>query len=765
MARLAALRHRDFRLFLLGQGVSLVGTWMQRVAFAWLAYRLTGSALLLGLVVFLSQLPTLILAPFAGVLLDRRDRRRVLLLTQSLAMAQALLLAGLAHGGALGSGGLLLLAVLLGLVEAVDAPARQALLPALLPVESLGSAITLLALLVNGARLLGPLLGGAVVVAFGEATCFLLNGLSFAAMLGTLLLLRPARQPAAAPRRARPTAELREGLRYAFTIRPLGALLLLLAAVSLLGGSYVVLLPALAREVLGGDARTLGLLGGATAVGAVLGALYLGGRRGPACLLRSAGAGAVLLGAGLTLLALARALPAALLALTAVGLGVLVCSAAVSTLLQTLVAEEKRGRVMGLYSAAFVGMLPPGALLAGELATRLGLSATLLLSGLGCLAAGLAFLAAHAGGRFLVPLERLAAASPRWLLLLLLLPLGCRPASPPPARPERVWFEAQRAVYGGTPARLKLWLPAAQRTEGEELAQACWAELDRLGTIFNSFSATSEVGRLNAKVREASSGSTSGQVSRDLAAALEVSRRVHTASGGAFDPTVWPLKRLWREAVRVQRAPSDEELASAAAALGLSRVVLQRGDPPQVTLRGVELDLGGVAKGYAVDRLGAILRARGVTTALVQLGGEILAYGESDLGPWRLGVQHPTRRGELYGVIEQRGAVRLSTSGNYQQPLRIGGREYYHIFVPATGRPAETRVRGVTLASFGAGPDSATLDAAATAAVVLGGERGVALARALGAEALLIEGPEGALREHATPGLISRWRRSARTSH
>jgi thiamine biosynthesis lipoprotein len=178
----------------------------------------------------------------------------------------------------------------------------------------------------------------------------------------------------------------------------------------------------------------------------------------------------------------------------------------------------------------------------------------------------------------------------------------------------------------------------------------------------------------------------------------------------------------------------------------------------------MQLDLGGVAKGYAVDRLGQLLRRRGVTAAVAQVGGEVLAFGESDVGPWRLGVQHPTKRGQIYGVVEHRGTVRVSTSGNYEQPVRIGGRTYYHILVPSTGRPASTRVRGVTVASFDGGPDNATLDAAATAAVVVGAKRATALIRALGGEALVIEGAPGGLRESVTPGFAARWRRRARSS-
>jgi thiamine biosynthesis lipoprotein len=349
----------------------------------------------------------------------------------------------------------------------------------------------------------------------------------------------------------------------------------------------------------------------------------------------------------------------------------------------------------------------------------------------------------------------------RWLCVLLIAcPPGCRDRATPSELVPRKgsWFEARRTVYGRIPARVKLWLPARRRGEAGAIKAACWAELDRLGRVFNAFSPASEIGRLNARPT-----ARPVTISKDLAAALRVARRVHAASGGAFDPTVWPLKRLWRRAAARRRLPTDEELDEALAGVGLAHLRVD-GDPPRLTraIAGVQLDLGGVAKGYAVDRLGRLLRARGVTAALVQLGGEVLAFGRSDVGPWRLGVQHPTARGQVYGVVEHRGTVRVSTSGNYEQPVRIGGKTYYHVFVPTTGRPASTRVRGVTVASFDGGPDSATLDAAATAAVVTGARRATKLVRALGGEALVIEGATDALREAVTPGFAARWRRRAR---
>jgi len=386
---LRALRHRDFRLFFVGQGVSLVGTWLQRVAFAWLVYRLTGSALVLGLVSSIGQLPTLVLSPWAGVFLDRRDRRRMLLLTQSAAMAQAFSLAGLVLWGVPTATQLAGLALALGVIDAFDAPARQSLLPAMVGGGDLVNAIALSSLLVNGARVVGPIIAGFVVVAAGEGACFFANGLSFGGVIAALLLMRSGspRSPASTSM----ATDMRDGLRYAWTARPIRQVLGLLALVSLLGISYVVLLPLLAREVLGGDAQTLGFLTTASGAGAAAGAVFLAGLgRGPV-LTRVAGGAATLFGLALAALAQVTSLLPAVAALVAVGFGLMVCTGSTNATLQTLVADGKRGRVMALYSMVFVGMVPLGAPLAGALATTLGPANTLMLSGAGCVAGALVF--------------------------------------------------------------------------------------------------------------------------------------------------------------------------------------------------------------------------------------------------------------------------------------------------------------------------------------------------------------------------------------
>ena len=316
------------------------------------------------------------------------------------------------------------------------------------------------------------------------------------------------------------------------------------------------------------------------------------------------------------------------------------------------------------------------------------------------------------------------------------------------------WIESRREVYGRIPARLRFRVPAT--AEAGALASECWAEIQRLGGIFNAFDPASETGRVNA-----AADTRPVPVSREMSAVVATAARVHAASGGAFDPTLWPVKRLWQDAVRRQRVPTAAEIQAALGPTGLARVRLIPGDPPSLgrDVPGLQLDFGGIAKGYAVDQVAALLERRGTAAALVQVGGEIQAWGVSDVGPWRVGVQHPAERGRLYGVVEHRGRVRLSTSGDYQQPLRIGGATFAHVFDPHTGQPVTTRVRGVTVAAFDGGPDNATLDAVATAMTVLGAVKGRALAARLGAEALVIEGEPPAYAETITAGFAARWRR------
>jgi MFS family permease len=386
-----ALLHRNYRLYFAGQCVSLAGTWAQQVALEWLVYRLSGDPFLLGLTVFAGRLPTLLLAPLGGVLTDRWDRRRTLLVTQSLGMAQAIALAALAFADAIAVWQVLLLTACLGIVNAVDMTAREALLPQLVDRrEHLGSAVALHSLMVNAAQFAGPLLAGWLIARTGEWACFLVNGVSYFAALAVLTAIRlpPRGQPAALPRLLH---SLGEGLRYTFGNPPLRSVLLLLAATSLLGMSHAVLMPVVAVRLLHGGPETLGLLTAAPGVGALLGAAVLsfrgrtGWMHGWLALLPA------VYGAGLLCLPDVGCLALALPVLLVMGLVKMLQLAASRTILQTLAAEDFRGRVMSYYTVAFLGMLPLGSLLAGWLADRVGVASALRLFGLACLAAAAAF--------------------------------------------------------------------------------------------------------------------------------------------------------------------------------------------------------------------------------------------------------------------------------------------------------------------------------------------------------------------------------------
>ena len=274
-----SLKHRNFRLFFMSQGISLIGTWMQMTAVTWLVWRLSQNALLLGLVGFAARIPTFVMAPFAGVLVDRVDRHRLVILTQVLSMAQALMLAGLMYSGRLAIWHVIALSLLLGFINALDVPARQSFLVQMLDRrEDLPNAIALNSSMVNGARLIGPSIAGFLIAGAGEALCFLLNGLSYIAVIAGLLMMRV--QPnVSVGRQTAILDNIREGFRYAFGFPPIRSLLLLLALVSLTGASYTQLLPIFAQQILHGDARTQGFLISAAAVGALAGALYLAGRR------------------------------------------------------------------------------------------------------------------------------------------------------------------------------------------------------------------------------------------------------------------------------------------------------------------------------------------------------------------------------------------------------------------------------------------------------------------------------------------------------
>jgi MFS family permease len=389
---LRALRHRNYRLFFCGQSVSLVGSWMTRIATSWLVYRLTGSALLLGVVGFAGQIPSFLLAPLAGVLIDRWNRHRVLVVTQVLAMLQSAGLAVLALTGVITIWHVVLLSLFQGAINAFDMPARQAFVVEMVEErKDLPNAIALNSSMVNAARLLGPSIGGVIIAAVGEGWCFFGDALSYVAVIASLLLMRvvPRQRPAAAERRVLP--QLREGWAYVAGSPPIRSILLLLALASLLGMPYTVLMPVFASSFLHGGPNTLGFLMAATGVGALLGAVFLASRQSVLGLGKVIPTAAGLFGAGLIGFALSRTLWLALPLLLVTGLGFMVHMAASNTLLQTLVDDDKRGRVMSFYTMAFMGTAPFGSLLAGALADRIGVPLTLIVGGAGCILGALWF--------------------------------------------------------------------------------------------------------------------------------------------------------------------------------------------------------------------------------------------------------------------------------------------------------------------------------------------------------------------------------------
>jgi MFS family permease len=382
-----ALKHRNYRLFFVGQGTSLIGTWITRVATSWMIYRLTGSALLLGLIGFAGQIPTFFLAPFAGVLVDRWNRHRVLLVTQVLAMLQSAGLAALAFTGTVTVGRVAALAVLQGLINAFDMPARQAMVSEMVEARAdLANAIALNSSMVNLARLVGPSIAGVLLAAFGEGWCFALDALSYLAVLASLVAMRLKVRVLPA-RTKHVLAELADGFRYVAGHKPIRSILLLLALVSLTGVPYVVLMPIFAARVLGGGPHALGVLMGAAGLGAVAGALWLASRTSVLGLGRVLVLAGCAFGAGLIGFSLSRWMWLSVLLLVIAGAGMMVQMAASNTLVQTLVDEDKRGRVMSFYAVAFFGMAPFGSLAAGWLGDRIGAPATVLAGGAATLVA------------------------------------------------------------------------------------------------------------------------------------------------------------------------------------------------------------------------------------------------------------------------------------------------------------------------------------------------------------------------------------------
>jgi MFS family permease len=380
-----SLKYHNFRLFFTGQSISLVGTWIQRLALPWLVYHLTNSVVLLGLVGFCGQIPTFLLASFAGVLTDRWNRYYILIATQVLAMIQALVLALLFYTGSIQMWQVILLSIILGCINAFDVPARQSLLVQMVDEKKdLGNAIALNSTMVNGARLLGPSVAGVLIALTGEGACFLINGLSYIVVIISLLNMKIK------PRKTDKInknvfKELKEGFTYTFGFAPIKYIILLLALVSLMGMPYTVLMPVFAKEIFHSGAHTFGFLMGASGFGALAGAIYLASRKNIAGLETIIPLSACLFGVSLILFATSRILILSLVLMVFTGLGMMLQMASSNTILQSIVDDDKRGRVMSFHTMAFMGMVPFGSLMAGGLAKTVGAPNTLIIGGAACI--------------------------------------------------------------------------------------------------------------------------------------------------------------------------------------------------------------------------------------------------------------------------------------------------------------------------------------------------------------------------------------------
>jgi len=387
-----SLKYRNYRLFFSGQSISLIGTWMQRIAMPWLVYHMTGSALLLGVVGFAGQIPTLILSPVAGVMTDRWSRYRVLLITQIVSLVQAAVLACLCLAGVIQIWEIIVLSVILGCTNAFDVPSRHSFVIDMVEnKEDLGNAIALNSLMFNGARLIGPSIAGVMLATTSEGVCFLLNAVSYIFVIISLMMMR-LRIVQSHKKEEKILKELGEGLHYTFGFPPIKHLLILLSISSLMGMSYSVLMPVFAKEVLHGGSHTYGFLMGAAGFGALMGALFLASRKSVLKLGRIVPASAILFGSALLGLSFSRFFPISLVLMVFIGLGMMMQTAASNTILQTITDDDKRGRVMGFYSMSIMGTAPFGSLIAGGLAKYIGAPWTIFAGGFVTIIGALFFL-------------------------------------------------------------------------------------------------------------------------------------------------------------------------------------------------------------------------------------------------------------------------------------------------------------------------------------------------------------------------------------
>ena len=386
-----SLKYRNYRLFFGGQSVSLIGTWIQRIATPWLVYDLTKSVLLLGIVGFVGQIPTFLLSPIAGVLTDRWNRYNIMLTTQILSMIQAIILTWLVFSGNIQVWHIIILSGFLGCINAFDVPARQSFVIQMVEKkEDLSNAIALNSSMVNGARLLGPSVAGMLIAATGEGICFMLNAISYLFVIWSLMLMKIT--PIGNKNGKKSVLkELAEGITYTFGFAPIRYIILLLALVSLVGMPYTVLMPIFAKEIIHGGAHTFGFLMGASGMGALIGAFYLASRRNDSGLEKIIPLSASVFGIGLIMFSLSHFFVVSLILMVITGLGMMLQMASSNTLIQSIVDDSMRGRVMSFFTMAIMGTAPFGSLLAGSSAKLIGAPNTILIGGISCIFGALIF--------------------------------------------------------------------------------------------------------------------------------------------------------------------------------------------------------------------------------------------------------------------------------------------------------------------------------------------------------------------------------------
>ena len=385
-----SLKSYNFRLYFGGQCISLIGTWMQQIAMSWLVFRLTGSVFLLATVTFMAQIPILVATPYMSVFVDRFDRRKLLMLTQSLSMLQALLMAVLTLTGLIQVWHIMILSLLIGLINALDNPTRQSFYPSLVPRDKLSNAIALNSAVINGSRLIGPAVGGVLIGLLGEGICFLLNGISYIAVIIALLMMRVMPQRGKGVKQ-KVWEDMRDGFQYVVGNIPIRSLLLLMSVISFFGLPLMTFIPAYVKTILHGGSEMLGLLLSCIGVGSFIAALYLAARKSVLGLGKVVMLSGVLLGIGLSVMSFVSIPWVAAVLCLPIGFSVIAAVASINTLLQTLSREDKRGRVMGYMAMAFTGMAPVGSIILGAFEEFVGLQVIILLSGICCFLASLIF--------------------------------------------------------------------------------------------------------------------------------------------------------------------------------------------------------------------------------------------------------------------------------------------------------------------------------------------------------------------------------------